>query len=241
MSRTASGCNPGTKAISRCSSTGFDLDKSSVPPYYKSLAQDCYDTCIGYLDERLGELFDELKRRGILDHTLVIVTSDHGEGLGEHGLYYHGETLYRPEVHVPLLIALPGKDLPTIVSETVSLRDLPATIVDLIGQANGAPFPGRSLARLWRDPRGQPSSPDGEGAISELGNPNPYNPNQGRSPSHRGPLAALAHGDYVYIRNEGDGSEELFNRRDDPNELDNRARFEATRAVKERLRRSSPG
>ena len=215
----------------------FYLDKLRLSPYYLNLVRDCYDSCLGYLDEKLGELFDELKRRGVLDRTLVIVTSDHGEGMGEHDLFFHGESLYRPEIHVPLLIVPPGQDRPAIVSETVSLRDLPATIADLAGQGTGAPFPGRSLARLWQDsrPRG-PSPPTGEGAISELASPNPYDPNQGRSPVHRGALASIAEGDYVYIRNEGDGSEELFNERDDPNEFDNRARLPAAQAVKERLR-----
>jgi arylsulfatase A-like enzyme len=214
----------------------FYIDKLRLPPSYVNLARDCYDSCLGYLDERLGELFGELKRRGILDRTLVIVTSDHGEGLGEHNLFFHGETLYRPEIRVPLVIVVPGHNQSAIVSETVSLRDLPATIVDLTGQGTGAPFPGRSLARLWRDsPPGDPSRA-GEGALSELASPNPYDPNQGRSPIHRGALASLADGDYVYIRNEGDGSEELFNERNDPNEFDNRARFDAAQATKERLR-----
>ena len=141
----------------------FYLDKLRLPPYYVNLARDCYDSCLGYLDEQLGELFDELKRRGVLDRTLVIVTSDHGEGLGEHNLFFHGETLYRTEIRVPLLIVLPGHNRSVIVSETVSLRDLPATIVDLTGQGTGAPFPGRSLARLWRDSRpGDPSPPGKE-------------------------------------------------------------------------------
>ena len=78
--------------------------------------------------------------------------------------------------------------------------------------------------------------PAGEGAISELAGPNPYDPNQGRSPIHRGALASIAEGDYVYIRNEGDGSEELFNERDDPDEFDNRAQTRGHQAVKERLR-----
>jgi arylsulfatase A-like enzyme len=178
-----------------------------------------------------------LQHRGVFDHTLVVVTSDHGEGLGEHALFFHGESLYRTEIRVPLLIVSPGQDRPVNVGETVSLRDLPATIVDLAGHGTGAPFPGRSLAGLWRSPRpGGRVSPSGDGAISELAGPNPYDPNQGRSPVHRGALASIAVGDYVYIRNEGDGGEELFNERDDPNEVDNRARIEAAQAVKERLR-----
>jgi arylsulfatase A-like enzyme len=214
----------------------FYLDKLRLPPNYVNLAKDCYDSCLAYLDEKLGELFDELKRRGILERTLVIVAADHGEGLGEHNLFYHGESLYRTEIRVPLLIVPPGQGRPVTVGETVSLRDLPATIAGMAGQGTGAPFPGASLTGLWRDPRPGRSPDEGGGAISELASPNPYDPNQGRSPVHRGALVSLAEGDYVYIRNEGDSSEELFNVRDDPNEFDNRARSEAAQAVKERLR-----
>ena len=181
------------------------IDKLRLPPSYVNLARDCYDSCISFLDEQLGELFSDLKRRGVLDRTLVFITSDHGEGLGEHNLFFHGESLYRPEIHVPLLIVLPGNSESKVVTEPVSLRDLPATIANLAGQGRGAPFPGRSLARLWQDPRPMGLFRTGEGAISELASPNPFDPNQGRSPVHRGALASLAEGDYVYIRNEGDG------------------------------------
>ena len=67
--------------------------------------------------------------------------------------------------------------------------------------------------------------------------PNPVRPNQGRSPASRGPLISLAEADFVYIRNEGDGSEQLFNERDDPHEFDDRARLESMRPVLERFRR----
>ena len=121
---------------------------------YRELARDSYDNCVAYLDERLGELIRELLRSRVLDHTWLIVTADHGEGMGEHDLFDHGESLYRPEIHVPLLIVPPaGQRAGRVVTETVSLRDLPATIVDLIGLADGSPFPGRSLAPLWREPR----------------------------------------------------------------------------------------
>jgi arylsulfatase A-like enzyme len=227
---------PRTEADVQALGDWAQLDKLGLPPYYRTLARDCYDSCLADLDERLGELFGELQRRGVLDHTLVIVTSDHGEGLGEHDLFFHGESLYRTEIRVPLLIVLPGRGRPATVSETVSLRDLPATIVDLTGHATGAPFPGTSLVGLWGDSRRRAPSRDGEGALSELARPNPYDPNSGRSPAHRGALVSLAEGDFVYIRNERDGSEELFDERRDPNESDNRARFEVAGAVKERLR-----
>ena len=49
------------------------------------------------------------ERRGVLDRTVVIITADHGEELGDHGLFEHGESLYRPEIHVPLLVLLPSR------------------------------------------------------------------------------------------------------------------------------------
>ena len=121
-----------------------------------------------------------------LDRTLVIITSDHGEGLGEHDLFMHGESLYRTEIRVPLLI-LPPSRRPSgaVVRQTVSLRDLPATIVDLIGLGDGSPFPGRSLARFWADrPAGCPPV-EAEAALSELGVAQPVG-------SQPGPVARLS-------------------------------------------------
>ena len=129
-------------------------------------------------------LFDELQRRGVLDNTLVIITSDHGEGLGEHALFMHGESLYRTEIRVPLLILMPKlRPAVTVVRETVSLRDLPATVIDLVGLENGSPFPGRSLARFWVDRPSGAAPVQTEVVLSELASPNPSDPNQGRSPS----------------------------------------------------------
>jgi len=214
------------------------LDKLTLRPVYRNLARDSYDNCVAYLDEQLGKLFDELARRGVLDRTLVIVTSDHGEGLGEHDLFDHGESVYRNEIRVPLLIVPPARDQTQgVVPDTVSLRDLPATIVDLVGLGAGAPFSGRSLARLWRDSSSKAGPVVAAGVISELSSPNPFDPNHGRSPAYRGPLISVAEGDFVYIRNLGDGTEELFNERDDPGELRNQARVEAMQPVLESFRR----
>lgn len=109
-----------------------------------------YDGAIAYLDTELGKLFAELKRRGILDRTLVIVTADHGEELGEHGVFFHGHTLYRQALHVPLMMLNPGT-IPAgrRIGQTVSLRDLPSTIFDLVHVTDT--FPGRTLGRFWRD------------------------------------------------------------------------------------------
>jgi arylsulfatase A-like enzyme len=165
------------------------------------------------------------------------MASDHGEGFGEHQLYDHGESLYRTETHVALLLLLPGRgQAGRIVRDTVSLRDLPATIVDQVGLAHSAPFPGQSLARFWGVPSTETGAAPEPGAISELASPNLASPNHGRSPATRGPLVALADGDFVFIRNMRDGTEELFDERDDPYELQNRARAPALRPLLARYR-----
>jgi arylsulfatase A-like enzyme len=213
------------------------LDKLRLPRPYWNLARDAYDNCVAYLDDQLGVLFDELRRRGILANSLVIVLSDHGEALGDHSLFQHGESLYRMEIRVPLLILTPAR-APSgrVIRETVSLRDLPATVVDLIGLEGGSPFPGRSLARSWEGRPAAESPSSSGGALSELASPNPLDPNQGRSPAHRGPLISLAEDGLVYIRNEGDQTEELFDERDDPRELTNRARQQAMQGLVRRFR-----
>jgi arylsulfatase A-like enzyme len=217
-------------------------DKQRLPPAARKFARDAYDNCLAYVDTRLGELIGDLEHRGVLDQTLVIVTADHGEGMGEHGLFDHGESLYRTEIRVPLLIVLPGDRVRAelVVQEFVSLRDLPATVVDLIGLGHGSPFGGRSLARSWAGPSTGPPPVETGMALSELASPNPSDPNQGRSPAAHSPLISLAEGDFVYIRHEGDGSEELFNRRDDPDELKNLARDEATLPIIQRFRDHVP-
>jgi len=216
------------------------LDKMRLPRPYINLARDSYDDCLGYLDEQLGLLLDELQRRGELDQTLIVVTSDHGEGLGEHNLFDHGESLYRTEIRVPLVIVPPsGLNRPTVVDKTVSLRDLPATIVDLLGLGAGSPFPGKSLVRSWRNsPSGNAGlHRDNDPIVSELTAPNPLQPNQRRSPGSRGPLISLADDDFVYIRNERDGSEQLFDERDDPREFSDRAAVESMRPILEDFRK----
>ncbi len=202
------------------------VDKRRMTPKARVLALDSYDNCVAYVDECLGELLGELQRRGVLDRTLVIVAADHGEGLGDHDLFDHGESLYRTEIRVPLVMVLPGGRgrSPAAVDEVVSLRDIPATVAQVVRPAAKPPFPGQPLTRFCRDGPATSAAPAGDVAVlSELSSPNPTDPNQGRSPAYRGPLISLAEGDFVYIRNEGDGSEELFNERDDPYELTNRA------------------
>jgi arylsulfatase A-like enzyme len=138
---------------------------------------------------------------------------------------------------VPLLIVMPAnKQHQGIVRETVSLRNLAATVTDLVGLQSASVFPGESLAKYWHTPFPGDVNVGGQEIVSELASPNPVDANQGRSPVRRGPLVSLANGDFVYIRNEGDGREELFDERDDPRELTNRAHVDVMQPVVQRFR-----
>jgi arylsulfatase A-like enzyme len=185
-------------------------------------SRDRYDAAITYMDEQVGRMVDSLAKRGVLDNTVLIVTADHGELIGEHGLQGHSTSLYFPTLYVPLVIRHPGR-LPKAarVQEPVSLRDLAATIVDLAG-ADSTRFPGVSLAELVAGER-EVTSP----VISETRK----GINIGRrNPSGRGTLRSIIDGDLHYIRN-GDGVEELYDLKADRAEAHNLAATDAGKQV----------
>ena len=148
----------------------------------------------------MGLLVDELRRRGVLDDTLLIVASDHGEHLGDHGLFFHGGSLYRQLVQVPLVFAGPG-EIPAgrTVAQPVSLCDIPATVVDLLGLGPTHPFPGRSLARSWRPSGTEKARSAADAVLMETTKPELL-VNGGREPAARGPMRALIVAGMHYIR-----------------------------------------
>ena len=191
-------------------------DKAALSYHDVRMAIDIYDDCIAYLDARLESLLQELKQRDQLDDTVVILASDHGEHLGDHLLFFHGCSLYRQLVQVPLLIVDPAK-VPAgrVVAEPVSLRDVPATVVDLLGLSDDSPFPGRSLARYWGPDAGpRRDETRTEPLLMETGKPNLL-ANQGREPAAKGRMNAMVAAGMHYIRS-GDGSEELYALKSDP-------------------------
>jgi arylsulfatase A-like enzyme len=204
--------------------------------------RDSYRDCIADLDEQVGLLIDELERRAVLARTWVIVVADHGESFGEHpGIFLHGATLYQTERHVPLVIIPPGgSPSKQVVTETVSLRDLAATIVDVLGINVPSPFPGESLARFWKGstPRAIDDAGASDQALSEVVPIDPINPDVTQLLEPRWPFAALTEGDWTYIRREGDVREELFHLREDPNELHNLAGDPAMAPRLERMRKA---
>lgn len=91
-----------------------------------------YDAELRYLDTRLGSLFDTLESEGKLSDTLVVVTSDHGENLGDHDLMAHQYCLYDTLLHVPLIVRGPGVE-PGLRDGLVELRDLYETLLETAG------------------------------------------------------------------------------------------------------------
>ena len=217
-----------------------ELDKTALTTDDIEFAINAYDECIADLDEQLGVLFDELNRRGILKRTWLIVVADHGESFGEHaGVFCHGTSLYQTEVHVPLLIVPPGGTASRkVVTETVTLRDLAATLVGVLEMAAGSPFPGESLARLWEENR--PAEEIGDGfsgnALAEVVPNDPNNRDTAGLPKKTWPLGGLADGEWSYIRREGDVREELYHLRNDAREQRNMANDPATRPSLDRMR-----
>jgi len=121
----------------------------STPAWDKGTAIDRYDDGVAYADQCIGALLRSLEQRGLVNNTLVVITSDHGEELGEHGLHFHAQALYWEEIHVPLVIWYPGHvPAGARISVPVSETAIPATILDLLGD-NGAVFRGPALTGLW--------------------------------------------------------------------------------------------
>jgi len=194
-------------------------------------ARDAYEAALASLDRQLGLLFGELERRGVLQNTLVIVTSDHGEEFLEHGVAEHGNSLYLPSLHVPLMVVWPGSvPAGTRVSEPVSIRQLPATIMELAGLGDHSPFPGPSLAPAWQvGGSGLAQLPIYNQVGHATGLPDWY-------PVSKGDMFAVLDGGLRYIRN-GDGTAELYDFAQDPAERTNLAGDSTLRAAQTRLSR----
>jgi arylsulfatase A-like enzyme len=110
---------------------------------------DKYDSAITYVDAEIGVLMQLLEQRGLGNNTVVIVTSDHGESLGQHDMQFHGIALYLEQIHVPLMLRYPGRIGPGLrVEPPVSNAALAATVMDLIGTGEQNFFPGRGLSGI---------------------------------------------------------------------------------------------
>jgi choline-sulfatase len=108
-----------------------------APPAEFGANRDPYDGEIAYADAIVGRFLEDLKRRGLYDSSLIVILSDHGEGLGDHGEKEHGIFVYRESIQVPLLVKLPNQQRKgETVARNVGLTDVLPTIVEVTGLPN---------------------------------------------------------------------------------------------------------
>lgn len=182
------------------------------PDYYVAR----YDAEIRYADDALGVFFERLRAQGLYEKTLVVVTADHGETLAEptHRRFFSHQYLTYEEVsRIPLILREPGGErrLAAVDSDTVlSSIDVAPTILDLVRVAIPDEFEGASLLRSTRS-REQP--------VLSFGSAVPWEERT------IGTQRAVLRGPWRYIVNTLDGSEELYDHRNDPHETRNRAAF----------------
>jgi choline-sulfatase len=91
-----------------------------------------YDGEINFMDVQLGTLFDRMEEQGLFENTLVVVTADHGELIGEHGLYGHNRFLYEELLRIPLLVRMPGATASERIDTPVQLTDVFAMILSML-------------------------------------------------------------------------------------------------------------
>jgi arylsulfatase A-like enzyme len=192
----------------------FLFDYSRVPAEMQSevdLMKDYYDEFISYCDKQFEVFINNLNERNILDNTVIVLSSDHGESF-EHGYFTHGGPfLYEQVTHIPFILREPGQTKGKIVNNLVEQIDIPATILDLVDIPGPAWMEGRSLVPLIQGGN-LPSRP----AFS-------MNFEENRSRGHQIETGSIAvwNSDYkliYYIQRE---ESLLFNLKEDPEEQDN--------------------
>ena len=167
-----------------------------------------YAEAIATIDDEIRAIVAGLDSRGLLENTVIIVTADHGELIGEHGLFGHGHSLYIDEIRVPLVI-VPRRGVAEgrRIERPVSLRDLGQTIADLTGAA--APqLGGTSLRPVWEGDSSARPSP----VISMVSR---IPDRRSKVPVAKGDMASLVEGQWHYILN-GDSTVELYHLGTDP-------------------------
>ena len=141
----------------------FNMYDDKVPPQYPRMPGriseysdlhrvfDGYDCGIAYADYLVGQIFDLLKKQGVYDDTAIIITSDHGENMGELGIYSEHGTADHATCHIPMIIKWPGKQSGIADGGFHYNLDLAPTLADLFGVAKPADWDGESYAATLND------------------------------------------------------------------------------------------
>ncbi len=124
-------------------------------PYGEEYKDSPYDGEIAFADAQVGRLIRFLKSKGLYANTLIVLSGDHGEGLGEHGEKTHGFFIYNATLHVPLIIHLPSGHAPgaasrRVVPDLVSLADLMPTVLQTLKVNVPSQVQGHNLLLLMK-------------------------------------------------------------------------------------------
>jgi arylsulfatase A-like enzyme/Tfp pilus assembly protein PilF len=119
-------------------------------PFAAEYKERPYDGEIAFADAQVGRLIHFLKSKGLYANTLIVLSGDHGEGLGEHGEKTHGFFIYNSTLHVPFIIHLPGAASPRAVPGLVNLADLMPTVLQALKIEVPTQVQGRNLLPLMR-------------------------------------------------------------------------------------------
>lgn len=140
--------------LARAEALGSPLDMDEIvrSPEELALVQDLYDAEVRFIDRELERLLGELERRGLDGRTIVLLVSDHGEGLGDRGRLGHGEELHEELLHMLCMLRIPGGEWrPRRIPDVVPKVDLMPTLLDLVGVPyDAAELQGRSLIEVLR-------------------------------------------------------------------------------------------
>ncbi len=188
------------------------IGKTSMSQAEAREEEGAYEGGIAWIDAEIERMLSELGSRGMLENTVVLVTADHGELFGEHGLYTHGAELYTQVLRVPLLLYGPGVPRRVRVGEAVTLADIPATILALTG-VESHELGGLPLTPFWSEE--SVGDYAGSAVLAEV---SPARNQPPGLPSEKGPMQSLVSYPWHYILN-GDGREELYDLGTDAEEM----------------------
>ena len=108
----------------------------------KRYVNDYYDAEIAEMDAAVGRVVEALKASGQWERTVVAFVADHGEGLGDHDHYPHGYTLYDDQVHIPMILRIPGREEGRVIDRSVAAIDLAPTLLGVLGITPPESFQG---------------------------------------------------------------------------------------------------
>jgi arylsulfatase A-like enzyme len=188
----------------------LDYQRHPEAPAFGDAQADLYDGEIWFADHHLGRVLARLRALGLWERTAVVVTGDHGEGLGERGIWAHGYQLYPPQTRVPFIVRVPGLP-PRRDSTPVGHVDIAPTLLNLARGKQERSFLGRSMVDLVA---GAPLASPVKPVLQDFDYEGPGNPLHGTR--KRGLVTATHHLIWNWTP---DNTTECYDRRSDPAEL----------------------